>query len=229
MKVFALSDLHLSTTVDKPMDIFGPSWKGHFEIVKKDWEEKVGEEDVVLLCGDFSWAMRLAEVKQDIELLSGLKGKKVIIRGNHDYWWNTISQVRALLPQNFYALQNDSLRIGNLLLCGTRGWTVSEEQNGEDKKLYLREVERLKLSLSHMAAQRKKGDEVICMMHFPPFDAFYKENMFIKLFIQYGITKVVYGHLHGKDCRKEVYFNRFGIDFYLTSCDILENKLLQIL
>ena len=114
MKVFAISDLHLSTVVDKPMDIFDQKWQNYWDKIKADWELKVGEEDLVLMAGDFSWAMRMEEALPDFALFEGLKGKKIILRGNHDYWWNTISQVRSAIPENFFALQNDCLRFENI-------------------------------------------------------------------------------------------------------------------
>ena len=129
MKVFAISDLHLSTVVDKPMDVFGASWDNYIDLIVADWKQKVTDDDVVLLAGDFSWAMRMADALPDFALLADLPGKKVIIRGNHDYWWNKISQVRNNLPTGFYALQNDCLRLGNLLLCGTRGWVCPDGNN----------------------------------------------------------------------------------------------------
>ena len=114
MKVFAISDLHLSVNNPKPMDIFGPAWENYIEKIFVDWREKVGEEDLVLLAGDFSWAMKLENTKEDFALLSSLPGKKIIIRGNHDYWWKSISAVRAFLPQNFYAIQNDAIKFEKL-------------------------------------------------------------------------------------------------------------------
>ena len=126
MKVFAISDLHLSINNPKPMDIFGEVWEGYVEKIFEDWKNKVTDDDLVLLCGDFSWAMKLEDTKKDFDLLSTLPGKKIIIRGNHDYWWKSISGVREFLPENFYAIQNDAMKFGNVVVCGTRGWTVAE-------------------------------------------------------------------------------------------------------
>lgn len=230
MKVFAISDLHLSTVCNKPMDVFGKSWENYFEQICDDWTTKVGEQDLVLLAGDFSWAMRMEEALPDFAVVDKLPGTKVILRGNHDYWWNTISQVRNTIPHNFYALQNDCLRFGDVLICGTRGWVCpdGDNLNAEDKKIFLREIERLKLSLSAMQQQRKPTDKVIAMMHFPPFNARYEDSPFVNLFVANNVDTVVYGHLHGKDCRANLRLNKFGIDFYLTSCDLVENKLVEI-
>ena len=230
MKVFSISDLHLSTVVDKPMDIFDQKWQNYWDKIKADWELKVGEEDLVLMAGDFSWAMRMEEALPDFALFEGLKGKKVILRGNHDYWWNTISQVRSAIPENFFALQNDCLRFENILICGTRGWLVPEGNNlsSDDKKIYLREIERLKLSLQEMQKQRRPDDKVIAIMHFPPFNGRREESEFTKLFVVNDISTVVYGHLHGKDCRADKYLKKFGIDFWLTSADIVDFELTEI-
>lgn len=231
MKVFAISDLHLSTSVDKPMDIFDQKWKNYWDKIKADWVLKVADDDIVLLSGDFSWAMRMEEALSDFALFEGLKGKKIILRGNHDYWWNTISQVRSSIPESFYALQNDCLRFENILICGTRGWIVPEGNNlsADDKKIYLREIERLKLSLQEMQKLRKPDDKIIAMMHFPPFNGRRDESEFTKLFVANDISTVVYGHLHGKDCRADKYLKKFGIDFWLTSADIVDFELTEIL
>ncbi len=231
MKVYAISDLHLSTVCGKPMDIFGKAWENYFELISADWKEKVTDEDVVLLPGDFSWAMRMEYALPDFERVADLPGSKVILRGNHDYWWNTLSQVRSLIPKGFYALQNDCLRFGDVLICGTRGWTCPDGDNltAEDKKIYLREIERLKLSIASMQKQRKPTDKVIAITHFPPFNGRYDESEFTKQFVLADIDTVVYGHLHGKDCRANLQFKKFGINFYLTSCDLTGNKLTRII
>ena len=230
MKVFAISDLHLSTVCNKPMDVFGKSWENYFEQICDDWKQKVTEEDLVLLAGDFSWAMRMDEALPDFAVVDQLPGKKVILRGNHDYWWNTISQVRSSIPKSFYALQNDCLRFGDILICGTRGWVCpdGDNLNAEDQKIFLRETERLKLSLAAMQKQRKDTDKVIAMMHYPPFNGRYEDSPFVSQFVASGVNTVVYGHLHGKDCRANLHLKKFGIDFYLTSCDLVGNKLTEI-
>lgn len=230
MNIYAISDLHMSASVNKPMNVFGASWDNYLERVISDWEEKVADEDLVLMPGDFSWAMKPEEVKADFDALSGLKGQKVILRGNHDYWWNTLNQVKSILPEKFYALQNDALRFEDTIICGTRGWVCpgAEKLTEHDKKIYAREVERLKLSLKKMSEMRTDTDRVVCIMHYPPFNVYRDESDFIRLFIEYGIKTVVYGHLHGKDCRADKYIKRFGIDFHLVSTDIVEHKLVKL-
>ena len=128
MKIYAISDLHLDVNNTKPMDIFGPVWQNSLEKIQQDWNNKVTEDDVVILAGDYSWAMKLEEVVPDFELLNRLKGTKIIIRGNHDFWWSSISRVREKLPQKTYALQNDAIKLGNYIFCGNRGWTIPEDR-----------------------------------------------------------------------------------------------------
>lgn len=230
MKVFAISDLHLSTVCNKPMDVFGKSWENYFEQICADWKEKVSEEDLVILAGDFSWAMRMEEALPDFECVAKLPGRKVILRGNHDYWWNTISQVRNSIPQGFFALQNDCLRFGDVLICGTRGWVCPDGDNlsDEDKKIFLRETERMKLSIAAMQKMRQEGDKVIAVMHYPPFNGRYDDSEFVRQFVANDVHCVVYGHLHGKDCRANLKMKKYNIDFYLTSCDLMNNVLAEI-
>ena len=230
MKIYAISDLHLSTTTEKPMNIFGAGWDNYVEKIIADWESKVTDDDVVLIAGDISWAMDLDDAVKDLEPFAKLKGKKVFIRGNHDYWWKSLSRIRAALPDGFYVLQNDAVKIGKVVLCGSRGWTVegSADFTAEDKKLYLRENERLRLALNAAAKIREEGDTLIVMIHYPPFNVRREPSLYTSLFEQSNVNKVVYGHLHGKDCKADLYLKMNGIEYYLTSCDQVDNKLTLI-
>ena len=224
MKVFAISDLHLSINNPKPMDIFGPVWDNYLDKIILDWKSKVGMEDVVLLAGDHSWAMKLEDATSDLEFISSLPGIKILIRGNHDYWWSAIGKVRSKLPQNMYALQNDSLKIGNYIFCGTRGWSL------DDEKLVSRELIRLEMSLKDAIKKRTENEKIICMLHFPPFDKFYNETEFTKLIEKYNVDFVVYSHLHlpsNKNAKKVIIHN--NVKYFLTSCDILNNTLTEII
>ena len=153
MKIYAISDLHISTSTDKPMDIFGGNWVGYMDKIRADWSEKVTDDDLVLIGGDISWAMKLEDAEKDILSLKDLKGKKILIKGNHDYWWSGIGKVRDILPENFYALQNDSIRFGNIVVCGSRCWAVpgAPDFDERDRKIYNRETERLRLSLKSLS------------------------------------------------------------------------------
>lgn len=232
MKIFAISDLHLCLSGAKPMDIFGASWENYLDEIKNDWNSKVSNEDIVLMSGDLSWALKLEEATKDLEYLNSLFGQKLIIRGNHDYWWKSISALRAELPSNIYPLQNDAIKINNFIIAGTRGWAVPERNkpySEQDQKLYSREQIRLDLSLrSAEALKTSPNDKIICMIHFPPFNSNFDESEFTKLFEKYNVNTVVYGHLHGKQSRSVNHTNINGIDYFLTSCDKLNNKLIQI-
>lgn len=232
MKIFAISDLHLCLSGAKPMDIFGASWDNYLDLIKQDWDEKVSDDDIVLMSGDMSWALKLEEATKDLEYVSSLKGKKIIIRGNHDYWWKSISALRRELPKDIYPLQNDAVKIENYIICGTRGWTVPEknkQQSQDDKKIYDRELIRLDLSLA-CAEKFKTGseDKLICMLHYPPFNSSLEASDFTKVLEKYNVDKVIYGHLHGNNCRSVNFVNINGIDYFLTSCDKIKNKLVQI-
>lgn len=230
MRIFAISDLHLSTVSDKPMDIFGTNWTNHFEKIKTDWQNKVACDDIVLLAGDFSWAMNLNEALYDFDLLKNLNGTKIMIRGNHDYWWSGISKIRDAVPENFFMLQNDSIKFGDYVICGTRGWSTPgcPDFDAADEKIYYREAERLKMSLNSAKKLKKDGDKLICLMHYPPFNAKRENSLFTEILEKNNVDKVVYGHLHGKESRTSLNLVRNGIEYYLTSCDILDFKLIEI-
>lgn len=230
MRIYAISDLHLSVNNPKPMDIFGPTWEGYLDKIFADWKAKVSDDDIVLLAGDFSWAMKLEETKADFDMLKDLHGKKIIIRGNHDYWWKSISAVRNVLPLGFYAIQNDAIKFGNYIICGTRLWNlpdVNKSLSAEDDKIYKRELIRLEMTLQN-AQKMKTGDEkIICMVHYPPYTFKEEDNEVTLLMEKYGVYKVVYGHIHAM-CKQNLVLNKNGITYYLTSCDIVGNKLIDI-
>jgi len=230
MKVFAISDLHLSINNSKPMDIFGPVWEGYLDKIFAEWKEKVCEDDIVLLPGDLSWAMKMEEVESDINLLASLPGKKILIKGNHDYWWKSISALRKILPFGFYAIQNDAIRFDGVVICGTRGWKGVEANinlSAEDKKIFDREVIRLELTLQSAQKLMQEGDKLICMMHYPPVSFAKDDSEFSKLLEKYQVDKVVYGHLHGYK-NLETHFFKNDIEYFLTSCDEVDNSLIQI-
>ena len=230
MKVFSISDPHLSLTCDKPMNIFGPTWEGHWEKICEDWKSKVCDDDIVLIAGDISWAMKLEDAICDIREIDKLPGKKIFIRGNHDYWWKSLSVIRTTFPDDCFVIQNDSLKIGNYIFCGTRGWTVPEKEpfSEEDKKMLNREAERLKLSVKSAKEKMQDGDKLVCMIHYPPFNSKLESSVFTDLMEQYGVNKCVYGHLHGENSRGVKYLAKNGIEYYLTSCDKVQNQLVLI-
>lgn len=229
MSIYAISDLHLSAASDKPMDIFGGSWIGYMEEIERDWRRRVLPSDVVLLPGDLSWGMTMEQAMPDIERVNALPGKKVLIRGNHDYWWSSISRLREKLPQGMYAVQNDALKIGGAVVCGSRGWTVADgEQQPADKKIYERELLRMEMSLQAAMRLRTDGEPLIVLIHYPPFNVRRERSGFSELFEKYCADKVVYGHLHGRDCRSDLKLCMGGVEYYLTSCDLTANKMTLI-
>ena len=231
MNVYAIGDLHLSGFTPKPMDIFGEHWDGHWDKIKHSWNSVVRPDDVVLIPGDISWAMRLDEAKVDLDEVCAMPGTKLIIKGNHDYWWGSLSQVEALLSNNTFVLQNNSRRFGDVVFAGSRGWTTPGSKQYDpatDEKLYLREAGRLELSLKH-ARKAAPDARLVCMMHFPPADSSGSPTRFTELFEQYGVTDVIYGHLHAASIRGALSGVVRGVCYTLASCDATEFKLVKII
>lgn len=218
MKIFALADVHLSFSTSKPMDVFGPEWSNHHLLIAENWSRLVGPEDWVLICGDISWAMYLSEAEEDIKFLAQLPGKKILIRGNHDYWWKSISKVRKALPEGVLAIQNDYVPLGNLAVCGTRGWILPNDQMSEqDKKIYSREIIRAEISLSK--AEKDGFKEKIFMLHYPPFQNRVLDPGFKRLFDAYGVRWCAYGHMHGSDHRFAVEGMIDGVRYVFAAAD----------
>ena len=230
MKVFAISDLHLSINSNKPMNIFGPVWENYLDKIEQSWNKLVSDDDVVLISGDISWAMKLNDAIPDLNYISQFKGKKIILRGNHDYWWSSISGVRSVLKQNMFAIQNDAIKIGDTIFCGTRGWTVPEitHKTPDDEKIYNREVIRLGLSLQDAKRLQQNNEKIIVMMHYPPFNSKMEDNEFTNLIEEYGVKTVVYGHLHSYDKKQKLIVYKNDVKYYLTSCDLIGNELIEI-
>ncbi|HEY8416848.1 MAG TPA: metallophosphoesterase, partial [Limnochordales bacterium] len=206
---------------DKPMDVFGAGWIDHPEKIRRAWLELVRDDDVVLMPGDLSWAMTLEQAAEDFAYLAQLPGRIVLIRGNHDYWWGSISKVRRALPPNVTALQNDHLLLGHgWAVCGTRGWTVpgsSTFQGDQDMKIYLRELQRLELSLR--SAAQAGAERIIALLHYPPTNERHEPSGFTRLLEAYPVVHCVYGHLHGPARRHGLTGQVGHIRYHLVSCD----------
>ena len=230
MGLFAIADLHFSFSVDKPMDIFGEHWKNHSQKIIENWKEVVSEEDTVLLPGDLSWGMRIDEAAADLDVIYQLPGRKILLGGNHDYWWKSSSKLEARYPGMRF-LKNDFDTYEDWAVCGTRGWLCPNDVRftEQDKKIYEREILRFKLSLTAASQLRQDGDKLVVMIHFPPFNSRYEDTPFTKLFAEFGVDVVVYGHLHGQSVRACRCVEKNGIKYYLSSCDILRNKPIRIL
>ena len=220
--VYAIGDLHLSLSVpNKAMDVFGARWNAHADRMKEAWQDTVSPDDLVLVPGDISWAMYLKDAIADLGFLGELNGTKLLLRGNHDYWWQSVTKVRAALQNGMYVLQNDVFRFGDLFVAGTRGWTVPESSHfkeSEDRKLYEREQIRLDLSLSRVP----EGAPLIGMLHYPPFSEAGTPSTFAKRFVERGASDVVYGHLHGAAHRSGFTGEADGVRYHLVSADYLD-------
>ena len=226
MRVFAIGDLHLEGGDDKPMSVFGDQWKGHFEKISADWRGRVSEDDLVLIPGDISWAMQLDSAVPDLRRIGELPGRKVLMRGNHDYWWSGIGRLRAVLPEGMYAIQNDALRVEHVTVAGTRGWTLpGTGGSAEDERIYQRELMRMALSLD---SAKKLGGPLVVMTHFPPLSESGEMTEAARLITEAGAKACVYGHLHGSSGRSA--FNGMLGDtlFACVSCDQLDFKLYEL-
>ena len=205
--IYSIADLHLSNNNPKPMDIFGENWENHELKIQKDWQERIKEDDTVLLPGDFSWAMALQDTLKDFEYLNNLPGKKIMLKGNHDYWWNSFKKLNEFIEENSFQnisfLYNNAYEIEGKIVAGTRGWNLSSKED-EDKKIIDRELIRLELSINQGIKNFGKNKEIIVCMHYPPTNKqLLEESDFIKLMQKYNVTKCIYGHLHGEEGHNE--------------------------
>ncbi len=220
--VYAIGDLHLSLSVpNKAMDVFGERWKDHADRMHEAWQDTVREDDLVLIPGDISWAMYLNDALADLGFIGALPGTKLILRGNHDYWWQSVTQVRNALPSGMYALQNDVFRFGELYVCGTRGWTAPQSsrfKESTDRKLYERELIRLDLSLKKLP----QDAFAIGMLHYPPFAETGERTAFAERFEAAGVKAVVYGHLHGAAHRFAFSGESNGVVYHPVPADYLD-------
>lgn len=239
MKVFAIGDLHLSFGIKgKEMDVFGAKWKNHPDKIKKNWEKKISPDDLVLLPGDFSWALKLDEAKPDFDFLHSLPGTKVMIKGNHDYWWGSIKKVKEHLPPSIFVIQNDSFNFHGVSICGARLWDTPEysfdtvidfKENPlsapkvtdleKEEKIFLRELVRLELSLKQIDSTAKLK---IAMTHYPPIGLNLLPSRTSKLLEKFGIQICIFGHLHS--LKDTFIFNGKtpSVHYFLTACDYLD-------
>lgn len=219
MRLYAIADPHLSRAEPKPMTVFGPGWEGHPDAFFKGWCSVVDEEDLVLVPGDLSWAMRFEDALPDLEDIAELPGRKVILRGNHDYWWPSISKLRRSLPGGMFAVQNDAVEVDGVVVAGSRGWVCpgSRGFTDQDDKIYRREAERLALSLR--AAERLPGRYRVVMLHFPPTNPRLQPSAFTEMIKDFGPDALVFGHVHGDN---EGILGRLdGIDVHFVAADAI--------
>lgn len=202
------------------MDIFGPGWDNHPQKLRDNWNQVVTADDLTIVAGDISWAMQLSEAEQDLVWLSELNGTKLLIRGNHDYWWSSIGKVRQALPSGLYALQNDHLVWGRRAVCGTRGWICPGEEgfnSDQDEKIYRRELLRLQISLE---SARKCGfTEIIVALHFPPYNRQGQPSGFTELLEQYRVSTCVFGHIHDQGRERIFQGRRCDVTYCFVAAD----------
>ena len=240
MSIYAIGDLHLSLNKEKPMDIFGGNWKNHEQKIKENWKNTVQDTDLVILPGDFSWEMHLKDMYNDFAYLNELPGKKLLLKGNHDYWWTTLAKMREFLQENKFEnidfVYNNSYLFEDKIIAGTRGWALNDTENSD--KMNHREEERLKLSLQ--SGVDNFGDKkIICIMHYPPIieenknDANnqsknLKVSNYVQIMKEYNVKTCLYGHLHGESHKEAFEGIIEGINFKLVSSDYLDFKLYKV-
>lgn len=227
LSLYAISDLHLSLSSDKPMDVFGELWRDHHIKIKENWENIINKEDTVIIAGDISWALKFEDAKADLDFIHSLPGKKVLIKGNHDFWWGSITKMNSMYD-DMYFIQNAYSRYGEYGICGARGWiNIDGDEDEHDEKVYKREIIRLKMSLD--AAAKDGMDKFIVMMHYPPVTRINKNQEFLELLSGYNVEKLIYGHIHFSS--KEICINGIynNIEYICTSADIINFNPVRIL
>lgn len=234
MSIYAIGDLHLSFNENKPMSIFGENWEGYEEKLKDNWANLVKQDDMVILLGDFSWSTYLKDTYKDFEYINKLPGKKLLLKGNHDYWWTTLKSMRKFIEENKFQnidfIYNNSYEFEDKIIVGTRGWILGEDE--ESKKMINREVNRLEISIKDALQNFGDNKEKVVCMHYPPI---IKQNIqrneinpFVHILKKYNIKQCYYGHLHGSAINDAVEGEYFGINFKLVSADGLKFNLLKI-
>lgn len=214
MALYSMADFHLSESTKKPMDIFGPAWERHSEKIAENWP--LTDDDTIVMPGDFSWAMTLDEVRADFDFLAKLKGKKILSKGNHDYWWNSMKKITEFTEQygNIGFLHNNAPEAEGVSLCGTRGW-IQEPGEAADIKVLKREAERLERSI--LAAEK----EPVVFLHYPPICGSIYCEPIMEVLVRHNIKQCFYGHLHGKAIRAAKEGMYYGVEFHLVSADHL--------
>lgn len=227
MAIYVIADLHLSFSQNKPMDIFGNNWENHAEKIRNNWIKKVKQDDYVILPGDFSWATYIEDTKLDFSYLNSLPGRKILLKGNHDYWWTTLASMRKFVKENEFEnidfLYNNSYLVENKIIVGTRGWNILDSE--DDKKMIKRETARLELSIKDGIQKYGSEREIIAFLHYPPITQNNLNKLenreFINMLKKYNIKRCYYGHLHGQSHKDAVTGIIDGIEYKLISADYL--------
>lgn len=233
MKIFAVGDLHLSgEPAQKPMEIFDPAWLNHWAQISTYWQANVQAQDLVLIAGDTSWALDLDNAMPDLMRIVAMPGRKVIVRGNHDYWWATISKMSKIFGDSLLFLQNNFYAFENIAICGTRGWEFPSTNNDyytiDDTRIFARELLRIENSLKQ--ANDMGYTDKILVLHYPPVLIGSSATQITELCQRYGVIKCIYGHLHGQDAHKLSFNGHLnGTDYQLVAADFLKFKLFPLL
>ena len=221
MAVYAIADLHLSFGTDKPMDVFS-GWTNYTERIKNNWQKLIGKNDTVVIAGDVSWAMKLSETDADFRFIHSLNGHKIILKGNHDYWWSTKAKMDKYIAEKGFdsisILHNNYYAADGIALCGSRGWFYDAEEDA-DKLILNREVGRLRMSIEPAL---RDGYEPIVFLHYPPIYNNMECDEILGVLKEYNIKKCFYGHIHGGNAAKKAFIGeKYGINFKLIACDYL--------
>lgn len=220
MSLFAIADTHLSLGTDKPMDIF-KGWSGYVDKLRENWESTVSDSDTVVIAGDISWGMSLDGALDDFRFIDSLPGQKIILKGNHDYWWTTMRKMETFLNQNemntIRFLHNNTITVGDIAVCGSRGWFFDAEESA-DNKVLLREAGRLRTSIN---LAKETGLEPVVFLHYPPITQNMVCEEIYNVLLETGVRRCYYGHLHGPSMKRSINSVRDGIEFALISCDFL--------
>lgn len=233
MSVFAIADLHLSTldSTNKSMEVFGRRWTGYTEKLKSNWLKLIDEDDLVIIPGDISWALTLEEAKSDLLFLDSLPGKKILGKGNHDFWWCTMKKHGDFFARHeiktISFLFNNAYETDDFIIAGTRGWYHDEDaanapDNASFEKLTNRETQRLKISLDAAVKLKENSPdkEIVVFTHFPPFWGGKESEPIMDILTSYGIKRVFYGHIHGNYTVEPTFTHR-GIEMSIISADYL--------
>lgn len=225
--IYGIGDLHFDHSKQKPMDIFGDNWINHDQNIIDNWISIVKEDDLVLIPGDISWALKLEDAKGDLEIIHKLPGKKVMIKGNHDYWWNSLSKLNNLGLESIFFMQNNSYIFNGTGIVGTRGWIPrdSESFTVDDERIFNRELNRLRFSLESL---NSKVEKKIAMFHYPPFNINFSTNEFIEILKEYNVDTCIYGHLHAEGHKYIIEGLIDGVDFHCVSSDFIDFNLKKI-
>lgn len=222
MALFAISDLHLSFGTDKPMNIFGSKWEGYTEKLFLSWQSKVKPEDIVIIPGDISWATYIEDAYKDFEFINSLNGTKIFLKGNHDYWWTTLSKMEKFLKDsNFNSikiLNNGAFLYKDTAICGTRGWLGAPEgAASENRRIF--ERERIRLVLSLEEAKKLNPKDILVALHYPPVSE--DKNDFMDILKEYGVKRCIYGHLHGASLKNAPKGDIEGVEIIPVSGDYI--------